>query len=159
MSHTLILDAAMRGEVARVMEYACAHPSDFASLLARANGREVHADPSSALAATFAGEHAADSSGCTMNVHGFQISFVVEEQRPPAGWRRHLSISVGMPGKPPHPVAVAAIMALFGFRRGFDQDYVWFESRIGAINILEPLGDDEVHDSLHLAQPWLEKRP
>ena len=68
---------------------------------------------------------------------GFRCAFSIEQH--PAGWYRHLSVSVNVPGKLPPLPAMDAIMTLFGFRGAAkDAPHLYVEEG-RAINVLEPL--------------------
>lgn len=75
---------------------------------------------------------------------GFRV--VYSEERQTAGLCAHISISVDAPGKLPEPIAVQAIMALFGVRTLLPEClYVWTEALDGgdwAVNVLAIIKED-----------------
>lgn len=79
---------------------------------------------------------------------GFPVIYTHEAQ--PKGLFRHLSVSVELEGRVPHPEAVRMIMQEFGFINDLEQCLFW-EEKVGqnartAINVIEPLdGDWEPH--------------
>jgi hypothetical protein len=76
--------------------------------------------------------------------HGFQVVLTHEEHRPGVVCR-HLSVSTKPKGSTPHPEAVAAIMAAFGFKNDLTACPLWREpcdDARTAINVLEPLDGD-----------------
>jgi len=67
--------------------------------------------------------------------------FSFEEQGKPIGMVKHLSVSVDLTGRVPHPAAVIMIMKEFGFKNDLEHCIV-FEEKFGdntltAINIIE----------------------
>lgn len=74
---------------------------------------------------------------------GFKIVYTVEVQ--PAGALKHMSMSITLPGRVPHPEAVEMIMEEMGFVNPLS-DCLWYEEQCGggqmAINVMEPLDGD-----------------
>lgn len=79
---------------------------------------------------------------------GFPVIYTHETQ--PKGLFRHLSVSVALEGRVPHPESVRMIMQEFGFINELERCIFW-EEKVGenaktAINVIEPLdGDWEPH--------------
>lgn len=100
---TLIIDAAVRDQVARLVTYASEHPisrRQLADMAERVKNRAV-----------------GDRPEYEVNIPvGFRCVFSIEDH--PGGWMRHLSVSVNT-GKAPHPMAVVGLMSLFGFSQPF----------------------------------------
>jgi hypothetical protein len=75
---------------------------------------------------------------------GFHATYTHEAHRPDVVCR-HLSVSVTASRKGPHPVAMAAIMAAFGFVNRLGHIPAWTEQLGGgdfAVNVIEPLDGD-----------------
>lgn len=70
---------------------------------------------------------------------GFRCVFSIEWQK--VGMCRHLSISVDVPGRVPHPAAVDMIAELFGFTGSRDDRMVWIDDlpHCKAVNLLQPV--------------------
>lgn len=119
----LLIGPTQKAAVQQVLDYAEAHRFPRAMLVAAMNaGKPILGDDRGFL--------------CELPV-GFRCAFSIEQH--PAGWHRHLSVSVNVPGKLPPPPAMDAIMTLFGFRAAMsDAPYLYVEEG-RAINVLEPL--------------------
>lgn len=98
----LVLDETARARIKAVVEYAKAHPVDLRQLV-RTLGNETLAVGSDA-------QHV-----CEIDF-GYRCVFSIEEQPPPVGLCRHLSISVNEKGKGPALAAVDALAREFGFK-------------------------------------------
>lgn len=74
---------------------------------------------------------------------GFPVIYTHEVQ--PKGIFRHLSMSVALEGRVPHPEAVRVVMQEMGFLNALEDCLFWEEAAGGgvtAINVLEPLDGD-----------------
>lgn len=97
----LILRPEERKEIKRVMDFANAHRVDFGSLKAGAEGviAPVGDNP----------------NYCCVVPVGYRCVFSIEQQPPPMGWTRHISISVIGQGDAPSIPAVDMLLTEFGF--------------------------------------------
>jgi len=103
----LIIDVTVRDQITRLVEYADAHRFSRRQLRDQVEGvpgvKQVGEQPEYVVEVPV----------------GFRCVFSIEDQPVPMGWSRHLSVSIATPGKLPHPLAVAALMPLFGFSQQF----------------------------------------
>lgn len=76
---------------------------------------------------------------CCIIPVNYRCAFTIEEH--PSGWCRHLSVSIGKPGKVASPEALSELMKLFGFYGGMKSiDASWLEDiggPIKAVNIVQ----------------------
>ena len=82
---------------------------------------------------------------------GFTVIFTHETQ--PVGLLKHLSMSVDLAGRVPHPEAVRMLLEEFGFTTRLEDCIVWQEDCGGnhtAINVIEPVDGD--WDKLRIPQ-------
>lgn len=151
----LIIDENAYREIERVMTFACERTIDRTTLEKFTEGIEQNTcDVQTDGKPTPLGV----DNFCILPF-GYKCAFTVEEQ--PMGWCRHISISVFPPedGKFPNEVAVAMLLGCFGFHNGIGRgNHLWIENGY-AINIIEPLRDDEDPRAIHLAQPWKSRPP
>lgn len=78
---------------------------------------------------------------------GFRIVFSYEHQ--PIGWCKHISISIPSSEKVPSIPAVEMIIKEFGFTESInDQENVWMEEEVRAINVIEIEDDKDVIKTL-----------
>lgn len=153
----LVLDATLKAEIARVMQYACEHLIDLATLTRVARGEFIGSARNVEFTQQELDNAPTNDPGYRLVApFGWSIVFSVEEQ--PSGWHRHLSVAVTGSGKVPHPVASAMLIALFGFHHGIAGCVTFIENG-HAINLLEKLRDDEDPKALYLAEPWNSKPP
>jgi hypothetical protein len=74
---------------------------------------------------------------------GFTVIFTHETQ--PVGLLKHLSMSVDLANRVPHPEAVRLLLEEFGFATRLEDCIVWQEDCGGghtAINVIEPVDGD-----------------
>lgn len=96
----LIIDATVKARIAYLKEYAARHR------LSRVDLRRMRATK----------EAIGDNPLYVVNIpDGFRVVFSIEEQSPPFGWSRHISISIPRTTHGPHPFAVAELLMEFGF--------------------------------------------
>jgi hypothetical protein len=132
----LILGAEQRAAAQAVLDHALANRFDMAELKRRASG-----DPSILPIGDLPGY------SCAIPL-GFMVAFSIEEQPPPLGWCRHISISVSEDGHTfPNLMAMDEICRLFGFTRTIGKNIVYQEGH-NAVSILEPLDDPDKLDHL-----------
>jgi hypothetical protein len=75
-----------------------------------------------------------DKQWCVLEF-GYRIFFTIEEH--PAGWCRHISISVDSDAFP-NPASISLIMNEFGFENGLSgSDKVYIEPAAKAINVID----------------------
>lgn len=84
------------------------------------------------------------SRGKTLDIPaGFHVVYTHEHQA--HGVLRHLSVSIDLPGRVPHPAAVQMIMEEVGFILPLAECWAWEEpcgNDRRAINVVEPLDGD-----------------
>lgn len=123
----LVIDEKVRADIQRVKEYASKNVVSLETLkgLMAGQGLPLPGDKE-------------EFSLCVPM--GFKVVYSHEEQ--PHGVCRHLSISINVEGRVPHPQAVIMMCQEFGFINVFADCMVWTE-KIGdaleAINVVEPL--------------------
>ena len=124
----LIIDESSKAKIKCVVDHAMAHPITYKELVKMVEQNIPIGDK-----LPFA---------CVLPV-GVRCCFTIEEQLPPLGWCRHISISVSPePGdKPknyPNEHLVAELLPLFGFRRPFTKaSDIYIEEDVRAVNIIE----------------------
>jgi len=116
----LILDDAVLQQIARVKEFARAHPIGIHELFRKVGANQpVGDDP---------------HLGLLIPV-GYRVVYSYEQQ--PAGWTHHLSVSVDEEGKWPHEQAVIAILNAFGIEADLSKAVAVFkEDEYEAINVI-----------------------
>lgn len=106
----LVLGPAEKELIAELRERASAAPIGLDRIKAMSDGFDPD-DPASRKGR----EDQRVSADFTIDLPGgFRVTYTLEQQ--PPGLCRHLSISVGAPGRAPSPHAIAALMQEFGFR-------------------------------------------
>jgi len=125
----LVIDESVRTGLRAIAAAAAADPTPLETLL-RLRDRELQPESVSA--------------GKTLDVPmGFHV--VLTHEHHPGGLLRHLSVSVILPGRVPHPEAVRMIMQEVGFVLPLEE-CIWWDERCGpdktAINVVEPLDGD-----------------
>lgn len=119
----LIINDSSKAAIREVITYAEANRFSFADLQERVR----------------TGEHVGDDPRFTCIVpFGFRCCFSIEEQPPPLGWCRHLSVSVPAKGRIPNTVAMDMLCKEFGFREGFNARLSYLEDKC-AVNVIEPI--------------------
>lgn len=124
----LVINQDTLSEVARVVEYANAHPERLGPLLQRIG------KPDAAPIGDNPGHQ------CTIPM-GFLACYSHEEQ-PKLGFCRHLSVSLLGTDKAPNEHAFIEIAKLFGFTGDFTEWHIWIEdTQAGrkAINALQEI--------------------
>lgn len=154
MSRPLIISAPQLEDIARVIAHAERERFTLAEMKARHDiklvkaGQDIHeqlreTDPDRPTVGDDPGHR------CVLPI-GFQCCFSFEEQLPPLGWCRHLSVSIVGPGsasRSPNEFAMGMIMEAFGFRHklclgaeGERHNIVYLE-RQRVVNVIEPETD------------------
>jgi hypothetical protein len=113
---SLLIDNAVRQEIAAVIERAKAHVVQWDKAAAIAIGDHVDRLSLSEKAKIGADKLAATMPNRSQGMvipRGYHVAFSFEQQ--PAGLMRHLSVSVERVGKVPNRHAVASILKEFGF--------------------------------------------
>jgi hypothetical protein len=85
-----------------------------------------------------------DRPGYAINVPiGFEVVFCIEQQ--PMGWARHLSMSIDVPGKYPHELAMQMTMEELGFETKLGvpnpQATLWVNEQDNCFEIIEMMGE------------------
>lgn len=133
----LLITDAVRAEVARVMVHAERERFTLDELLQRCRGetfRDGQYNPSQDIPAI--GD---DPGHCCEIPFGYRVVFSIEEQMPPLGWCRHISISVDEDGMLPSEVAAMEIARLFGFTDDPKKCYLEGERAVNFVQPMEPL--------------------
>lgn len=126
----LPINDEVRAAVAAVIERASAKPMPWASLKAGI----MPDGPTLSLADRPADWHRSHKPE-QIQIGSFRCAYSVEEQ--PAGFCRHLSVSVSRPGFLPQPEIMAMITSLFGFT-GISRTWIEeFEPGHHAMNVIE----------------------
>ena len=130
----LAITPESRAEIDRLVAYSRAHPIPEDVV------RRFAADPT---LGPVCGGPDRDQRMCEIP-DGYICAFSVEWQ--PAGWCRHLSVSLRDPSEPSrvlHPTAAEALCRLFGFENGAMGAKVWVEDLPEgrkAVNFVHPIG-------------------
>lgn len=96
----LIIDPAVRVDIATLKTYADMHRINLQELRRMIAAKDV------------IGDH----PRYAVNIpDGFRVVFSIEEQPPPMGWSRHISISIPRDRHGPNPFAVSELLTEFGF--------------------------------------------
>jgi len=128
MASLVIIDETVKEKIKSIIEHAEKHITTYAQLKRISEGE---ANP------------VGDSDEFTVLIpQAIKAVFSYEEQGKPIGMVKHLSVSVNIAGRVPHPAAVIMIMKEFGFKNDFE-DCIIFEEKFGgnsltAINVIEP---------------------
>jgi len=139
----LVITPEIREQMRKVVAHAKANPTSLET-----------------LALLVAGELQPDhvNEGKTLDIPmGFHVVYTHEHQ--PNGILRHLSVSIVLEGRVPHPEAVRMIMREIGFLLPLEQCLFWEEPCGGnnvAINVVEPLDGDWA--AFKNPQPWTEHK-
>lgn len=107
-----------RDDIAKVIAHATANEVSMGELMVRAS------NPSRLPA------HGDDERHVCHIPDGFRCVFTIDEQMPPLGRCRHLSVSVSGARKTPPVAAVMMLMHQFGFVGGLDDlDFLYIEGK------------------------------
>lgn len=125
----LIIDDAVREELRTVVARAAADPVSLEQLHALVAGELLPEEV---------------SRGKSLGIPaGFHVVYTHEHQA--NGVLRHLSVSIDLPGRVPHPAAVQMIMEEIGFILPLAKCQSWVEpcgNDRRAVNVVEPLDGD-----------------
>jgi hypothetical protein len=126
----LLIDNEVKARLKALRQLAEANVTSLAEMSRRASGGDWNPTEG----------NAPFTIGIPMN---YTVTFTVEEQKPPVGICRHLSVGlVGRPNRVPTKFAMRTIMKEFGFINDVDTCYLWTEPTGGgtiAVNVIEPL--------------------
>jgi hypothetical protein len=96
----LIIDSSVKARIAHLKEYADRHRLNLIELKHMMAEKEV----------------IGDNPLYAVNIpDGFRVVFTIEEQPPPMGWSRHISISIPRNTHGPNPFIVNELLTEFGF--------------------------------------------
>jgi len=128
MASIVVIDDVVKEKIKQVIEHANNNITSLETLKKVAIGQ---ANP------------VGDSEEFTVYIpDGIKAVFSIEDQSKPIGLCKHLSVSVNLKGRAPHPAAVIMIMQEFGFKNDLDTCIVWNENfgdgTLNAINVIEP---------------------
>lgn len=124
----LLIDGTAQVNIAKVCEYAKSH---------RISNQEMKDKIASPVDHTPVGDE--PGHVCYLQV-GFKCVLSLEEQNPPLGWCKHLSVSVADIEKMPHIEAVKLIMREFGINKPLEECVVYIEdSSPKAVNVICPI--------------------
>jgi len=129
MVSIVIISESVKEKIKQVIEYANENVTSLETLKKVAIGE---ANP------------VGDSEEYTVRIpNGIKAVFSIEEQAKPIGLCKHLSVSINLDGRTPHPGVVTMIMQEFGFKNDLDRCIVWNEDfgdgTLSAINVIEPI--------------------
>ena len=128
MVSAVIIDDEVRKRIKQVKEHAALCKFTLENMMKVATG-EAHP----------VGD---DPDFCVHIPQYIKVVFSYDEQPPPIGMCKHLSVSVALEGRIPNPVAIQMIMQEFGFKNSLERCITWKEEHgpntATAINIIEP---------------------
>lgn len=121
----LIIDKEAQAEIARVCGYAETHRMNNFELRGRVELAETRMS-------------VGDDPGHCCNIRqGFKAVLSIEEQNPPLGWCKHLSVSVAAIDKMPHIEAVKLLMQEFGLSKPMEECLVYVEDSLPkSVNVI-----------------------
>ena len=123
----ILLTPEVQADIRRLRENAELHPVDHARYLRTAEGKE---------------KPVGDNADFVCSIPLFVRCVYSHDEAAPGRWYRHLSVSVGRPGRRIHPGALQMLLTEFGFRLplGSSELLVYEEECMNAVNVMEPLG-------------------